>query len=169
MKPTMTDEETLVTLGPGDYDAIEAAVMETTRGRWFLREYARRNRNADTEAVLAAVAGLEKKIADENTARAMDQIRTSLLDMAGAIEGTKAEFAPVRAEDTTPLVVGNDAARDETDRRIARILETLRYLEERIQAMMALCDPQPPASHGASHLGPMAGFAQAEPISVTLN
>lgn len=169
MKPTMTDEETLVTLGPGDYEAIEAAVMETARGRWFLREYARRNRNADTEVVLAAVAGLEKKIADEKTARTMDEIRTSLLDMAGAIEETKAEFAPIRAEDATPPVVGSDAGRDEAARRIARILETLRYLEERIQAMMALCDPEPLASNEASRLRPMAGFAQAEPISVVLN
>ena len=29
-----------------DYEAIAAAVMETVRGRWFLGEYARRNRNA---------------------------------------------------------------------------------------------------------------------------
>jgi hypothetical protein len=27
-----------------DYDAIESAITETTRGRWFLFEYARRHR-----------------------------------------------------------------------------------------------------------------------------
>ena len=32
-----------------DYDAICAAVMATARGRWFLQEYSRRNRNTDTE------------------------------------------------------------------------------------------------------------------------
>ncbi len=31
-----------------DYDAIREAFMETARGRWFLGEYAKRNRNADT-------------------------------------------------------------------------------------------------------------------------
>ena len=31
-----------------DYDAICTAVMATARGRWFLHEYAKRNRNADT-------------------------------------------------------------------------------------------------------------------------
>ncbi len=43
----------------GDYDAIHAAVMETARGRWFLQEYARRNRNADTALLLAAIERIE--------------------------------------------------------------------------------------------------------------
>src|SRR4051794_20955367 len=46
-------------LSEADYEAIEAAVMETTRGRWFLAEYARRNRQADTAMLLAALARLE--------------------------------------------------------------------------------------------------------------
>jgi hypothetical protein len=43
-----------------DYDAIEEAVMETARGRWFLSEYARRNRATDTASVLAALGRLEE-------------------------------------------------------------------------------------------------------------
>src|SRR5476649_226040 len=46
-----------------DYDAIREAFMETSRGRWFLGEYARRNRNADTRMVLDAVARIEQSIA----------------------------------------------------------------------------------------------------------
>ncbi|MCW5717245.1 MAG: hypothetical protein KIS68_05380 [Bauldia sp.] len=42
-----------------DYAAIEAAVMETERGRWFLAEHAARHRVADTEAVLAAIGRME--------------------------------------------------------------------------------------------------------------
>src|SRR5881394_3408569 len=49
--------------GEEDYAAISEAFMETARGRWFLREYAKRNRNADTGMVLDAVAGLEQKLA----------------------------------------------------------------------------------------------------------
>ena len=30
-----------------DYDAIREAFMETARGRWFLGEFAKRNRNAE--------------------------------------------------------------------------------------------------------------------------
>ena len=46
-----------------DYDAISEAFMETSRGRWFLGEYAKRNRNADTRMVLDAVARIEESLA----------------------------------------------------------------------------------------------------------
>ncbi len=42
-----------------DYESIHAAVMETVRGRWFLREYARRNRAADTGTLLVAIGRIE--------------------------------------------------------------------------------------------------------------
>src|SRR5881227_2709065 len=46
-----------------DYDAISQAFMETSRGRWFLGEYAKRNRNAHTRMVLDAVARIEESLA----------------------------------------------------------------------------------------------------------
>src|SRR5438874_4473728 len=46
-----------------DYAAISEAFMETSRGRWFLTEYAKRNRNADTRMVLDAVARIEQNLA----------------------------------------------------------------------------------------------------------
>src|SRR3954466_2941527 len=49
--------------GEADYDAISEAFMETSRGRWFLTEYAKRNRNADTSMVLDAVARIEQSLA----------------------------------------------------------------------------------------------------------
>ena len=48
-----------------DYDAIREAFMETARGRWFLTEYAKRNRNADTNLVLDAVSRLEATLASQ--------------------------------------------------------------------------------------------------------
>src|ERR1700743_1839237 len=48
-----------------DYDAIREAFMETARGRWFLDEYARRNRNADTSMVLDAVSRIEETLAEQ--------------------------------------------------------------------------------------------------------
>ncbi|CAD5300051.1 conserved hypothetical protein [Bosea sp. 62] len=56
----MSDARSLSPLSAADYDAIAAAVMETARGRWFLSEYARRNRQTDTEMVLSAIARLER-------------------------------------------------------------------------------------------------------------
>lgn len=47
-------------LHPEDYYRIEAAVMETVRGRWFLLEYARRQRAAETERLVQAIDRLER-------------------------------------------------------------------------------------------------------------
>jgi hypothetical protein len=46
-------------LADSDYDTILGAVMETARGRWFLQEYARQNRNADTGVLLTAIDRIE--------------------------------------------------------------------------------------------------------------
>lgn len=55
-----------------DYDAISTAFMETARGRWFLAEYARRNRNADTAMVLEAVARIEQTLAEQKQPKPVD-------------------------------------------------------------------------------------------------
>jgi hypothetical protein len=44
---------------PYDFEAIEAAVRETERGRWFLAEYERRNRSAEIKSVLQAIERFE--------------------------------------------------------------------------------------------------------------
>jgi hypothetical protein len=54
--------------GEEDYAAISEAFMETSRGRWFLGEYAKRNRNADTSMVLDAVARIEETLAAQSLA-----------------------------------------------------------------------------------------------------
>jgi len=50
-----------------DYEAIREAFLETSRGRWFLGEYAKRNRNADTRMVLDAVARIEETLAAQKS------------------------------------------------------------------------------------------------------
>ncbi|KRE17842.1 hypothetical protein ASE63_01190 [Bosea sp. Root381] len=58
----MSEARSLTPLSDTDYEAIEAAVMETSRGRWFMAEFARRNRHADTLQVLGAVSRLQSVI-----------------------------------------------------------------------------------------------------------
>jgi hypothetical protein len=55
-------------MGEPDYDAIYAAVVGTAEGRWFLAQYASRNRNADTAQVLAAIDRLESEVGRERSA-----------------------------------------------------------------------------------------------------
>ena len=54
-----------INLEADDFEAIEQAVLETERGRWFLAEYAARNRRSETTTLLASIAKLEKAVASE--------------------------------------------------------------------------------------------------------
>ncbi|MDH2380995.1 hypothetical protein [Bradyrhizobium sp. CER78] len=77
-----------------DYAAISAAFMETSRGRWFLGEYAKRNRNADTRMVLDAVARIEDSLSAQRQAAAAairdEQLAQALGALRGAIEAAQA-------------------------------------------------------------------------------
>ena len=97
--------------GEEDYEAIREAFMETSRGRWFLGEYARRNRNADTRMVLDAVARIEDALAaqrqqqpsaQEEHAQALAAIRSAVAEAeqtaSVALDGLGLEesLAPIR-------------------------------------------------------------------------
>src|SRR5471032_668077 len=56
----LVDPESDVT--NSDYDAIESAIMESSRGRWFLAEYARRNRHANTQLLLSAINNIKETL-----------------------------------------------------------------------------------------------------------
>jgi chemotaxis regulatin CheY-phosphate phosphatase CheZ len=85
-------------LSEADYEAIESAVMETVRGRWFLAEHVRRNRHADTTMLLAALDRIEAAIRGEAGVDAVDRIRFDIVDMAKAISRTKAEIAAIKPD-----------------------------------------------------------------------
>jgi hypothetical protein len=82
-----------------DFEAIEQAVMETDRGRLFLQEYARRNRNADTQVLLTALSRIEQSIVIRQEPTAIDQFRIDILEMTRAIAQTKTEIAAIQPED----------------------------------------------------------------------
>jgi hypothetical protein len=82
-----------------DYDTLCAAVMETARGRWFLQEFARRNRHADTERLLEAIARLRSVAGPNQAGQAGDGLREDLLEMARTIAHARAEGAPTAAGD----------------------------------------------------------------------
>lgn len=58
----MSEARSLTPLSETDYEAIEAAVMETARGRWFMTEFAKRNRQADTMQLLGAINRIERVV-----------------------------------------------------------------------------------------------------------
>jgi hypothetical protein len=76
--------------GEADYDAISAAFMETSRGRWFLSEYAKRNRNADTRMVLDAVARIEQNLAAQKDAAPEHALAEALAAIREAVDEARA-------------------------------------------------------------------------------
>ena len=84
-----------------DYEAISQAFMETSRGRWFLGEYAKRNRNADTTMVLDAVARIEETLAaskkpvrDPMLDEALASFRAALIETQRAFAARAVRAAP---------------------------------------------------------------------------
>src|SRR3979490_1780073 len=75
-----------------DYDAISQAFMETSRGRWFLGEYAKRNRNADTRMVLDAVARIEERLAAQKQPAPESGLKQALIAIGRAIDQAHASI-----------------------------------------------------------------------------
>jgi hypothetical protein len=62
----------------GDYQAFCEALSASARGRAFLAAHARRNRNADTEQLLAAIGRLQSLVVTPATPQTSDTIKQQL-------------------------------------------------------------------------------------------
>lgn len=60
------------------FESLEAAVMETSRGRWFLEEYARRQRSAETLAILEILKKLENSVLNNGFSPAPNAVETAM-------------------------------------------------------------------------------------------
>jgi hypothetical protein len=73
-----------------DFDAAHAALMATERGRAFLAEYARRNRHADTQMVVNALARVEAAMRGEPApVLALPEIASEIEQIGAALAGGK--------------------------------------------------------------------------------
>ena len=220
----MSGSHSLTAFEPTEYEAIEATMNDSARGRWFLAEYARRNRSADTGVLLDAIARLETVVTDGQGPESVGHFRGDLMDMANAISRTKAEIAAITDPDhdqtrlsiasealdaivqateraTTDILVaaeevqenawmlrerGLDAAvcdaldrhatqiytacsfQDLTAQRTSRIVHTLRYLEQRLSAMISIWgreDASDPAGARIRDLAAGPRIAARRPLS----
>ena len=82
---------------PADYDAICVAVMASERGRRFLTEYASRNRHADTQVLVGAIARVEAALRGEPSPHGSETQAGEFTDVAAAIDGIAAEIATNKA------------------------------------------------------------------------
>ncbi len=99
----MTSSATPITSLTADYDAIERAIRETSRGRWFLTCYLERNRSAETRMLLSAIAKLENAMRDNGLALRETGSRSVLATLRGAIDEARCDLERMPqpdAEDT---------------------------------------------------------------------
>ena len=116
-----------------DYDAIREAFMETSRGRWFLGEYAKRNRNADTSMVLDAVARIEETLAAQNKPARDPALDEALAAIRAALDA--ARIAASAALGDLPL--GENLA---PVRKGARVIREISWRLREIGADGRICD-----------------------------
>ena len=80
-----------------DYDALYAELMATALGRWFLSEYAGRNRFAETHLLAGAIARVEAAVRGEPLPQVPAAVAREIADLAVAIGRIEDEFAaPLR-------------------------------------------------------------------------
>jgi len=91
-----------------DYHAFCAALSESGRGRAFLAEYARRNRNADTRPLLTAIERLQISLATDPAAPAevlvKQKLRALLDDINTAQNEIEASVMAIRTAKLADLI-----------------------------------------------------------------
>jgi len=122
-----------------DYDALCEALMASARGRWFLEEYAKRNRNADTGLVLDAIARVEAVVRTEQAHQASQGMRIELLEMARTIAQTRADVAEANVAETGPERSPAAASGTDVFAAAGRLQEVAWTMRER-GLDMAMCD-----------------------------
>jgi hypothetical protein len=107
--------------------------METARGRWFLGEYARRNRNADTSMVLDAVAKIEETLAAQRQPIVEDRLPEALVEIRRALR--EAETIAIAACDPAEIEASLAAIP-----RGVRIIKEISWRWREIGADGRICD-----------------------------
>jgi hypothetical protein len=116
-----------------DYDAISEAFMETSRGRWFLGEYAKRNRNADTRMVLDAVGRIEETLAAQKQPPPENLLPAALASIRVAVEQAQA----AATNSVERLAIGETLA---PIHKAARIVREISWRWREIGADARICD-----------------------------
>jgi hypothetical protein len=105
--------------------------METSRGRWFLREYARRNRKADAAMVCDAVARIEQALAQRQERRRRQSLAETLAAVRTAVDGAAlaAALAGLQLkEDLAPI------------HKATRIIKEISWRWQKIAAEARICE-----------------------------
>jgi chemotaxis regulatin CheY-phosphate phosphatase CheZ len=127
----MSETRALSPLSEDDYGSIADAVMETARGRWFLGEYSKRNRTADTDMLLCAIQRLEANTGGERSSQQIERVRFDLVEMAKTIAQLKLEVTS--GDEQSQFMQATEALDDvvkTTETATSSILEAAEQIQE---------------------------------------
>ncbi|OYU88579.1 MAG: hypothetical protein CFE29_20020 [Bradyrhizobiaceae bacterium PARB1] len=119
--------------GEADYEAIREAFMETARGRWFLAEYTKRNRNADTNLLLEAVSRLEAGLAAQKH-------QPQGLSLTAALGAIRSAVRQAKATAIEVLPRSDDGNVQTAARNGARIVREIAMTMRECGADVRICD-----------------------------
>jgi len=135
MKAEAVQEEPEL-IGEAEYQTLEQTLMESDRGRRFLKEFLNRNKTPETTEILGAIHRLEKVVTRQRKVPDLDKIRLDIADMHEAIERTKAEIANIKQEgdESNRFVDAShelDAIVTQTEGATQSILEAAEQIQEK--------------------------------------
>lgn len=85
-------------ISEAEYQTLEQTLMESDRGRRFLKEFLNRQKTPETAEILGAIQRLEKVVTRQRKVPDLDKIRLDIAEMHEAIERTKSEIANIKDE-----------------------------------------------------------------------
>ncbi|MDB5650835.1 MAG: uncharacterized protein JWL62_2355 [Hyphomicrobiales bacterium] len=110
-----------------DFETIEAAVNETARGRWFLAEFARRNRVAETDRLVETLQRIESAVAAPQEQMSYDAAR-----FQGIAQNLSRRLADITAHLRAAGLPMADEADVEPLEQIALVPDERRLIEQRM-------------------------------------
>ncbi len=118
------------------YAALEALLRASPRGRWFLAEYAKRNRTAETDMLLEAIGRIERAVLKAAPRQAMpNKVFAELVEMSEAIARTRREIAQIKPpqrfdKQLISATVELDQIVEATERATSDILQATEEMQE---------------------------------------
>lgn len=118
-----------------EYRTLEETLMDSDRGKRFLKEFLKRNQTPETTEILSAIHRLEKTVNRQRKVPDLDSIRLDIAEMHDAIERTKLEISNIKQEgqDSNRFVDASyelDAIVSQTEGATSTILEAAEKIQE---------------------------------------
>jgi hypothetical protein len=120
-----------------DYEAIEAVVLESPRGRWFLNEFARRNRAADTLTLLKAIRKLERGVAKPSPEAVGNELAAELHSLSETIGSTLDGLGTTEGVVETLTELSEDTPGEVLIGQVRNTMEQLSQVRRRIDRLLA--------------------------------